>query len=150
MAEKATEATTQQATGNGATAAKEGKKAISKLEAVRRSLEKLGVEASNGEIQADVLKRFGFEMTTNHVSTCKGDILRKAKSEAEAVAPSPKEHSAKPTVRHEKPTTPAAKTAPTSSGKRTTVELDDILAVKEMVKRMGSGNLKTLIEALEK
>ena len=159
MAEQATEAgeTKQKATGNGATAPTTGRgyKTISKVEAVRRSLEKLGREATNAEIQADVLERFGLVMTTNHVSTCKGDLrkaeARKAKAKKDA-APAAKSPTARPTARVPQAATTPATTAhsKTGHGQRTAVELDDILAVKALVGRVGAGHLRTLIDVMAK
>src|SRR5947199_41017 len=57
---------------------------ISKMEAVRRSLKKLGRDATPTAIQADVKARFGVVMSTDHVSTYKGDIAKKEREQKEA------------------------------------------------------------------
>ena len=162
MAELATATEAKQkATGNGAAPATgRGYKTISKVEAVRRSLEKLGREAGNAAIQADVLERFGLVMTTNHVSTCKGDLrkaearkagARKAGAKKDA-APAAKTQPAKLAARvPQAAATPATTThSETSHGQRTAVELDDILAVKALVDRVGAGHLRTLIDVMSK
>jgi len=51
---------------------------ISKIEGVRRALKELGPDAKPGEIQGFVKKRFGIEMTKDHISVTKGDIRRQA------------------------------------------------------------------------
>src|SRR5262245_398606 len=53
---------------------------ISKQEAVRRALATLGNEAKPLVIQAHVKKAFALDMTTDHVSTAKGEILKKARA----------------------------------------------------------------------
>ena len=50
---------------------------LSRKEAVRRSLAKLGNDAMPVDIQKDVKERFGIDLTTAHISTTKG-LLRKA------------------------------------------------------------------------
>ena len=157
MAEQATATEAKQkATGNGAAPATgRGYKTISKVEAVRRSLEKLGREASNAAIQADVLERFGLVMTTNHVSTCKGDLRKAEARKAEAkkdAAPAAKTPTARPTAKVPQAATTPATTAhsKTSHGQKTAVELDDILAVKALVDRVGAGHLRTLIDVMSK
>src|SRR3954464_1537339 len=72
--------------GKGEATARPGKK-VNKMEAVRRSLAKLGAEATPREIQADVKKRFKVDMTTDHISTYKGDIARKARQKKAAGQP---------------------------------------------------------------
>jgi hypothetical protein len=154
MAEQATASTEtkQKATGNGAAPTTgRGYKTISKVEAVRRSIEKLGRGASNAEIQADVLERFGVEMSTNHVSTCKGDLARKTKTKKPVAAPSAKVQPAKPAARREQ-ATPSATTSHsgTSDGKGPAIPLEDILTVKGLVDRVGAGHLRTLIDVMAK
>ena len=50
---------------------------LTKIEAVRQALAKLGKNAKPLELQGYIKKEFGIEMTADHVSTSKGDILRK-------------------------------------------------------------------------
>jgi hypothetical protein len=56
-----------------------GGEKISKKEAVRRSLGKLGKKAQPADIQKDIKDRFGIDMTTNHISTTKGELRRAKK-----------------------------------------------------------------------
>ena len=153
MAEQATATEAKQkATGNGTTATTgRGYETINKLEAVRRSIEKLGREATNSEIRADVLERFGLVMTTNHVSTCKGDLAKKAKAKKDAAAPAAKTQPSKPAKVQQAATPPATTAHPVAkNGKKTAVELDDILAVKALVGRVGAGHLRTLNDVMAK
>lgn len=55
---------------------------MNKMEAVRRALDHLGPKASNTEIQTFVRDRFDVEMNTKHISSYKGDILKKRSMEA--------------------------------------------------------------------
>src|SRR4051812_23582727 len=72
------EAMSQKANGEAATqgAAAGGK--VNKLEEVRQSLARLGNDATNQQIQADLKERVGLEMTTKHISASRSDITKKA------------------------------------------------------------------------
>ena len=118
---------------------KKGQAQISKMEAVRRSLKKLGKKATPTAIQADVKARFGVEMSTDHVSTYKGDIARKQRQQSEAK----KSAANKPQEHH-------AQAAPAGGPKKSTLSVQDVLAVKSLVDRVGADNLRTLIAAFER
>src|SRR5437764_277473 len=100
------EATAQGPSGGRAEAPTEK---ISKKEAVRRSLARLGKDAQPVEIQADVLGRFGIEMTTGHISTTKGELRR----EAAGKKPAAKQEVAGP---QEQPAPPAPAAPATPAG----------------------------------
>ena len=51
---------------------------MTKLEAVRQALSELGKDAMPTQIKGFVKERFGLEMTTDHISTAKSDIRRRA------------------------------------------------------------------------
>src|SRR5262249_53717287 len=104
MAEQKSEGETVQATTTSEPAKAEGKKKIKKKEAVRRSLKKQGADAPNKDIQADIKKRFGIDMTTNHISTTKGELRK----EASKNAPAAKQMKAKPAAAQAAPTGKAA------------------------------------------
>src|SRR5579859_5303425 len=57
---------------------------ITKREAVRQALAALGNDAMPVRIQGWVKEHLGVEMTAGHVSTTKGELLRKAASETPA------------------------------------------------------------------
>jgi hypothetical protein len=122
MAEKGSEggATTQPAAGLPKMAAG-ASETITKKEAVRRSLAKLGKNAQPVEIQKDIKDRFGIDMTTGHISTTKGELRRGAKGKKKGGT---------------KQAAPA-------------IPLEDILAVRSLVDRLGAAPLKTLIDALQ-
>jgi hypothetical protein len=80
-------------------------------------------------------------MTTDHISTAKGEILRKAAGKGKATAPK-MAAAPRPQVQ------PAA--ASTSLPKASGIPLADILAVKDLVGRLGAGPLHTLIDAFAK
>jgi hypothetical protein len=131
MAEQKTEGqATQPTTSESAKAA--GKK-ITKKEAVRRSLKKLGNDAPTRDIQADIKKRFHLDMTTDHISTTKSQ-LRKEASKAESAKPA----AAQP-----------ARPAP-ANGKSMTVDMQDVLTLKTLVQRIGPAHLKTLIDVMSR
>jgi hypothetical protein len=124
---------------NEAPAPLKGKRSgLTKMEAVRRALRKLGKGAKPVQLQSFVRDQFGIEMTAGHVSTYKGDILRKAaKAKAAALKHTPPNAAAKPPL----PATPNAKPG---GG----IALEDIQAVKALVGRVGAADLKALIDVL--
>ena len=135
----------------GASKPKEG---VTKMEAVRRALAKLGLDAKRGAIQTFVKEQFGVEMSLDHVSNYKSELTKKAgKGKAKAkprmtaeTKPAP-EAAAAP--RETAPEPPATK-KPAAGGKSGGIPLGDILTVKELVGRLGAGPLHTLIDAFAK
>ena len=121
------------ATANGGAASPEKK--LTKMEAVRQAIARLGWDAKPRQIQKHVKRRFGVEMTADHISTYKGDLAKKAgraKSRPAPVAAS--------AARETAPATP-------KSAAQSGVSLADILAVRELVGRLGAATLHTLIDA---
>jgi hypothetical protein len=103
---------------------------MTKQEAVRRALSELGNDAKPTQIKGFVKERLGIEMTTDHISTAKGDILRKAGGKGKSVAKKPQVQSAAPA--------------------KTDIPLEDILSVRDLVGRLGAEPLRTLIDAFAK
>jgi hypothetical protein len=118
-----------------------GQDKINKMEAVRRSLKKLGKTATPTAIQADVKARFGVEMSTDHISTCKGDIARKEREQKEAKKQAANKSQERPAQ---------APPATAGTGRKASIALEDVLAVKSLVARVGAGQLRTLIDAFER
>ncbi len=116
---------------------------ISKKEAVRRSLATLGKKASPVDIQKDIKERFGIDMNTGHISTTKGELRREGKKK-----PGPKKAALKPQEQAaaSPPVQPAP--APARDGKKASVEIDDILALRALLDRVGVHQLRTLIDVL--
>jgi hypothetical protein len=112
---------------------------INKMQAVRDAMKKLGNDASAADIQKEVKKRTGVEMTTKHIGTYKADILRKAGKETgtKSMRPAARETPA--------PTAPARAAR---NGKGSAVEMNDILTLKDLVKRVGAEHLHTLINVM--
>jgi hypothetical protein len=136
MAQQKTEGEAAPSAGTAAPAKE--KSTITKKEAVRRSLQKLGADAATADIQADIKKRFGFEMTTNHISTTKGELRKQASKNA----PAAKTEATKPA------NVPSAKTP--ANGNGPTVEMQDVLTLKDLVRRVGAAHLKTLIDVMSR
>jgi hypothetical protein len=135
---------------------KNGAKAPSKAQAVYLALQELGREAKRGEIREFVRGRFGIDMKPDHVSTARAEALRKmaggskaAPKEAPPAAEAGPAAPRKP-ARVEQAAPVAAETplreksSPTGGG--TAVELDDLLALKALVGRVGAENLRKLID----
>ena len=125
---------------------------ITKMEAVRRAMAELGNDATPTPIQAHVKQKYGLDMTKEHVSVYKRDILRKlgvGPKKARRKKAGPKKAAAKRAapVQHA-----AASTSPPrpTGGKAGGILLEDILAVKELVGRLGARPLHALIDAFSK
>lgn len=116
--------------GNG-NAAKGG---ITKIEGVRQALAALGTDAPRGDIQKFIKDHFGLEVHPDHISSCKGEILREKKKKKPVTAK-------QPVVKKEQ--------APKSAAAHS-VSLDDIESVKHLVERVGADSLKKLIAMLAK
>src|SRR5579872_5675063 len=116
---------------------------ITKQEAVRRALAHFGKDGKPAEMQGWIKQQFNIEMTTDHISTAKGEILRKATAQKAAAR---KAAAPKPQVQPAAAFTAPAKSTANASG----IPLADILAVKALVVRLGAGPLHTLIDAFAK
>jgi hypothetical protein len=113
---------------------------------VRRALAELGRDAMPLRIKGFVKDHYGLEMTTSHISTAKGDILRKAKP----TAPKP---AVKQSVESKsEPETPAprpqGRSAPAPQADA--IGLDDIEAVKGLLERVGAPALRRLIDLMSR
>ena len=160
--------------GNGETGAALGGKPVvlTKMDAVRQAMSKLGFDAGRAAIRDFVKARFGIEMTADHISTCKADILRRRKVGPKSVGPAArpaksavgtanavngpvhKSTAAKPvTAAAQSKNYPATARVPEHEAKNGSaktgagISLKDILAVKDLVGRVGASQLKTLIDA---
>ena len=113
-------------------------KAISKMEAMRRTLAQLGQDAKPLEIQAYVESEFGIDMNTNVISAYKSMLkAKKPAAKAAKAATAPAANGAK--AAH----APASKPA---GG----ISMDDIRAIKEMADRIGANKVKELADVLGK
>jgi hypothetical protein len=122
---------------------------LSKMEGVRRALSELGKDAKPARIQGFVKERFGIEMSTDVVSTYKGDIARKAAKAAVTKSPVTQPVATMVQTNQVAPTTsgkPAA--VHRTNGEAAGIGLTDILAVKDLVTRVGANNLRTLIDVM--
>ena len=109
---------------------------MTKQDAVRQALSELGDDAMPTQIKGFVKERFDIEMTTDHISTAKGQILRAASGKGKSVSSKPA------------PVQPAA--VAKSGGGKSAIPLADILCVKDLVVRLGAEPLRTLIDAFAK
>jgi hypothetical protein len=104
---------------------RENGKAISKMEAVRRVLADLGSDAMPGEIQKHVKEKFGIAMEPNMVSNYKSALKAANKS--------------------------AVHRTPKAAAKATGgITPTDVQAVKELVDKLGSDQVRQLAEVLGK
>src|SRR5262245_47749776 len=109
---------------------------LSKKEAVRRALKELGKDATPSAMRPWIKQQFGIEMSNDHISTAKGEILRgKGKKKSHAKATTPARQPAKPTASVASRPRPAAGT----------ISLDDVRLVKELLARISPAALRGLI-----
>ena len=106
---------------------------ITKFEAVRRAMEELGKDAPRARIQELAKEQFGLELTPKHVSDYRAKLVRrasklKAKKSAERKAA---REATQPTER------PAVLAGPSTGNGKATVLMEDVLAVRELVARVG-------------
>ena len=111
---------------------------MTKVEAVRRALKALGKDALPAKLQPYIKQTFGIDMTTAHITTCKGDILRKGRKK-----PGPK-----PKVQPEPLVRQSAPTPPPKPAAKNGITLEDIQSVKCLIGRVGPDQLKGLIDLL--
>jgi hypothetical protein len=114
-----------------------------KMDAVRMALHDRGKDAKPLELQAHIKGTYGIEMTTEHISTYKGVILKKSKGRKKASA------SKRPTVAK----TPGSEshqlngTTPRAPSK--TVSLaDQVARLKEVAAAIGKDEAKKIIDLL--
>jgi len=144
MAEKKTD---DQATPQGTetlTAAEKPKKKrkgrksgkVNKMEGVRRALAELGSDAKPKDIQEYVKKNFKIDMSTDHISTYKGDIQRKAREAA-----GQGHVKAGPGRKRKVAATPAAVLSAVGNANGAGVwSSEDIVAVRALLKRLGGAD----------
>ena len=112
-------------------------KKLTKQEAVRRALQHFGNDAKPAQMKPWIKQELGIEMSTDHISTAKGNILKAQKG--------------KPAAKAASQMAPAKKEVSTSAAPRAAaIPLEDILYIKGLVGRVGSAPLHTLIDAFAK
>ena len=124
---------------------------LTKIDAVRQAMAKLGKNAKPLELQSYIKKEFGIEMTADHVSTSKGDILRKKKAKGKAKGASKAAAATGAQPAAAKPVAAKPATATTGNGKTgSSIGLEDIAVVKGLVGRVGPEQLRSLVDLLAK
>jgi hypothetical protein len=110
-------------------------KKLTKQEAVRRALQHFGNDAKPAQMKPWIKQELSIEMSTDHISTAKGSILKAQKGKPAKAAPQ---------------TAPTKKEVSTSAPRTASIPLDDILYIKALVGRVGPEPLHTLIDAFAK
>jgi hypothetical protein len=111
---------------------------MTKNEAVRQALAELGPDAKPMQMRPFIKEHFGIDMTTDHISTAKGEILRKQKGKKKS----------RPKPRAEQPPPGQPKKQPARAAAPNGISLQDIETVQGLVGRVGAGPLKGLIDLL--
>jgi hypothetical protein len=117
------------------TAPKKTNGSITKIDAVKQALGKLGKAASRPDIQKFVKDNYGLQMTLDHISNCKGELRKKKGSTNTAVTQ-------QTAAVKQEPKKPASGT------KGHAIGLEDIATVKDLVERVGAGSLRKLIDVM--
>jgi hypothetical protein len=131
------------------TAAPPAQEGLTKSEAVKRTFARLGKAAMPKAVQAEVKRVYGLDASPNLISTIKSEL-------GGAAAAAKKPAGAKPVAKKQaanasatKAAAPvAAKPTPSANGKHPVVSIDDVLALKAIVGRVGAGHVKTLIDVM--
>jgi hypothetical protein len=122
-----------------------GGKPLNKMDAVRRALQDLGNDAKPVPLQGHIRQKYGIDMTTDHISTYKGIILKgsaKAKKSAPKPAASPAKASANGSRQDPGSAAPAApKAAPTSLSQQ-------VATLKAVAAAIGKDEAKKIIDLL--
>jgi hypothetical protein len=111
---------------------------ISKTDAVKDALAKLGKKAKPGAISEYVKSEYGLEISLSHVSNIKSTLKR-----------SPKKRRGRPALngQHEARSEEAA-LPPRNAKKVAGIDLDDVQAAKALTRRLGASTLHTLVDLL--
>jgi hypothetical protein len=108
---------------------------ITRKEAVRQALAALAKDATRADLQKFMKDHYGFEMTLDHISSCKSEIQKE------------KGHK-KPAVVKQPPATKEVPTKAASAARGGSISLRDIETVKDLVERVGADSLKKLIDVM--
>ena len=122
---------------------------MTKIEGVRIALQKLGNNANVNDIQAFVKKEFDIDMTKDHIYVSKGEVRKQAAKKGMPLSPrrvSTRKSKIKAPVQMHAASTSSAK----ETVKKEVVRVEDLQAVKSLLHRLGSPQLKSLIELLDK
>ncbi len=111
------------------------KDSITRKEAVRQALGALSKGATRADMQKFIKDNYGFEMTLDHISNCKGEIQKEK---------GPKT----PAVTRQATATKEAPTQTASAARGGAISLRDIETVKDLVERVGAVDLKKLIDVM--
>jgi len=115
---------------------------MTKKDAVRKALDALGRDAKPAELKPFIKDNYGIDMTPEHITTAKGEILRgKGKPAAKKKAVAPRQPAARP----QEPQPAGASRARNGDGG---ISLQDLQTVMELVGRVGPDTLRSLIDLL--
>ncbi len=126
---------------------------ISKSEAVRRAVHELGMEATRGQIHEFIKERFGIEMNLDHISTAKGEAIRKLTGNSKPAPKSPAPKAAVTPKPQQKPVSvppPAEPAVEKPTAVLPAIPMDDILALKSLVERIGAEQVRMLMGVMGK
>jgi len=144
----ATPATTEKAKSTSSNPQITQAPGMTKRDALRQALKALGKNALPLAIQGFLKEHHGLDMTREHISKYKRDVLKqdagkKAKVKASPVSKIEPKKAAAP-----KPEAKAAPASPRKEGNGKGIPLEDIEVVKALVSRIGADQFRNLIDML--
>jgi hypothetical protein len=107
---------------------------ITKQAAVEKALADKGMDAKPVDLKPYIKEKYGLDMTTAHITTCKSKAIHAKKGPAAKKKPGPKPKAKVP---------PAAVSRPANN--RSGISIDDLHALKGLIGRVGADHLRTLI-----
>lgn len=113
-----------------------GEKKMTKYEAVRQAMLKLGMDTGRTELKEYIEEKFGLEMSLDHISTTKADLVRKGKLSGAGSG----DRAA--TVEGENLPRKRGRPASTNTG----IEFEELLALRNLVKRLGHEQVRQIID----
>jgi hypothetical protein len=130
-----------------------------KKDAVRRAMAALGKDTRPLHLRDHIRKRYGIDMSIDHISTCKGEIVReRSQNKPTGQNPGAGKTLAQPPAGQKPAMTTKAGLAGSSPSQgrltsqnnaaNSSISLRDIETVKDLVERIGAANLKKLIDVM--
>jgi hypothetical protein len=123
------------------------------MEALRRAIAALGRKAPREKIQAWVKERFGLDLALKYISDSRSKLFsrskRKRSKKAKAASPPAASPPAAKKAAPRPPVRPApARPAAQPGNGQAAVRMEDLVALQELVQRVGAPQLRKLLDVL--
>jgi hypothetical protein len=128
---------------------------VTRMEAIRRAVAELGPAATGDKIQAFAKERFGLDLTRKYITDSRSKMrTRKKRKKSKPAAPAAPPPAAAKKTKPSPPARPAparpapARPAAQPGNGKTVVLLEDLVALRSLVERVGSARLRALLDVL--